>query len=195
MIDDYTDRVFYPVTCQYEKRPITEAYSGDYVIRIRNKPIREVTEIGVVDQTNGVTWLSSDYWQVFYEEGYINVFPQAVRLLQTGNFPNYIHARNVQTIVSYTGGFEKVPSAIKRAAILLVRNTLIPGQMSLGARMDDSLNRGAIKEISSEDYTEKYDTVQGLGANMTMSVKPQSNTLFTSDIEALLHPYIRRGIG
>lgn len=194
MIDDYTNQIFFQQQIIQEKHNIVQDHLGRLAVRLHYHPIIEINDV-FIEILPGQTYpIQQNFIDLHHQQGFYYVYTT-----QYSWFGRQIDLRapniSVGTIVtSYTAGPKKVPSPIKRATCMLVRNLLNPGGLLAGISGDQTTNANPIKKIDSKSYSEEYDTEGGGNSGIKRTLKPEDDLLFTSDVKAMLRPYIRRGV-
>lgn len=194
MIDNYTQQIFYQAQVRHEKKSSVIDHNGNVVVRTEYKPITAVHTLKLESIPAEYVDIGLNLLDIHYRQGTIVVYPLGYTTVSTALRRNNFVSDYFNTVISYDAGAPEVPSPIQRAAALLVRNMLMPGEVSAGISKDNSVNRGPIKKITSSRYSEEYDTSGGSTGGMTMSIKAEQDFLFTSDVRVLLQSYIKRGI-
>lgn len=190
IIDNYTQNTFYKQTHVEEKKVMTVDFHGNLIVRTQHKPIRSVSEIKIqgypvnMDMLQ-ISPLPSFAWDVNHKQGYVVVFGPYIPCASRSGY---------KTLITYESGPDTVPSPIRRACALLVRNMILPGELSAGKKKDQSVNLGDLKRVKSKSYEEEYDTTAGSSGGFTMKVKDEQDFLLTSDIRAILSPYAKIGV-
>lgn len=194
MIDSYTNQIFYPVQIVQEKKPLSQDNMLRFVFRTHYKPVWKVNDCFIETIPTDRFSVPLNMLDVQHQQGLIYVYAA-----DYNSVGKYVDLRRYSRpmgymVVSYDAGPKKVPLAIKRATALLVRNMISPASLTTGVKRDEVTNRGALKKVQSKSYSEEYDVVNSVRQNMKMSVIPETNLLFTSDIRMMLLPFIRHGI-
>lgn len=194
MIDSYTNQIFYHAQIVQEKKPLSQDNMLRFVFRTHYKPVWKVNDCFVETIPTDRFSVPLNMLDVQHQQGLIYVYAA-----DYNSVGKYVDLRRYSRpmgymVISYDAGPKKVPLAIKRATALLVRNMISPASLTTGVKRDEVTNRGALKKVQSKSYSEEYDVVNSVRQNMKMSIIPETNLLFTSDIRMMLLPFIRHGI-
>lgn len=194
-IDDYTNNIFFQEQIINEKHTSIVDKDLRIFVRTNYKPIIAVSEIFLETVPTQQVKLDPSYLDIHPEKGIIYAYASVSATVGTRlDLRRFAYGEGMNVVLNYTAGPLVVPAPIKRATALLVRNMLRPGQLSSGIGLIEAFNTGGLKRVQSKSYEEEYDTMNTGAPSMKMSVASQSDFLFTSDVKALLMPYLKRGV-
>jgi hypothetical protein len=191
LIDNFTQHIFYYDTFE-EKRGVVMDRRGRIIIRTKASPIDVVTKLEIVSIPTERIEIALTSLDIHKSKGLIKAYTHGA-VTQTF-MRNAFKLEDWNTVLFYSGGTNQVPSPIKRACALLVRNLLRPGELTAGIAKLSDANKGELKAVKSMSYEEHYAVGGGSSTGFEMRVKNEPEFLFTSDIRAILSPYCKRGV-
>lgn len=186
-IERYCNRVFGAVSRTEKNRGIVD-HTGRMMFTVKNHPIVSISEITVRFYGTQIDIdIDTSLLDIFEEEGI--AYYSSVLDLQSDIVIRQEYKNDFYYTITYSGGENEVPKALKLAAIQMVADNMKYLQDTV--TVSGTQSTGALASVQIGDYKESYESGESAFDN---THDEKTGIILTQTVKDLLAPFKRTGI-